>query len=1035
MLNRYWEDFSALHVGCEKPTAYFIPFADEKEAEEGLRDSSGRICSLTGEWNFRFFSDIRQMPEMLPETCRPEDLPDRLMVPQSWQTAGYDIPAYINVRYPFPYDPPYVPKANPAGLYARHFAVGKKENSRYYLAFDGVDSCFYVYLNGRFAAYSQVSHAPARVDVTELLQDGENVICVLVLKWCDGSYLESQDKFRLSGIFRDVYLIERPVKHVRDYTVTTKILPDADEAEIHCRFQSDEPLPLRVRLLAPAGEPVWEGEGRTDEPLCIPIAHPLLWNAEEPYLYRLLLIFPGEVIREAVGIRSVAVTNGVVTVNGRPVKLKGVNRHDSNPVHGQAVSLEDMRQDLQLMKQHNINAIRTSHYPNDPRFLELCDEYGFYVVDEADIETHGVCESRGVYDEALFHEITDGEEWAEPLLDRVRLLYERDKNRPCVLMWSLGNESGYGVNFEKAGRFIKQQEDGRLLFYENAWDHSTNQPEKGSTADTAIFDVFVRMYSELDWIRNDYFRRPDEKRPLILNEYCHAMGNGPGDLHDYWDVIYAYDRFGGAFVWEWCDHAVIRERGEDGTPHYVYGGGSGEPIHDGNFCIDGLVSPDRNPHTGLKELKSAVQPVRMQLRSAQPLVISVTNTYDFLNLNVLRMHWTLEADGGEIYRSPWQTLTVSPHETTDVELAVPGQPEGRVLVTVRFEKAEDQPMLPAGTEVAMAQFDLGEWGQPAEPVPAAKIPVRWSETPEEYLVQGEGFAYRMDKETGLWKSMETEGRENFVHPMTYNIWRAPLDNERGMREKWQKLGYERAYPRVYAIQATAQAAAVTITADVGLCSVSVRNPANMKLCWRITGDGVCRCRMEVNTPEGNLFLPRFGVRMFLRPDIEDIEYFAFGPEESYWDKHHYTTKSRYVSTVNEQPTPYLKPQENGSHYAAEWLRVGEAGQGWFIGSGEPFSFNVSPYTQEELESKAYWYELERSDSTVVCVDYRQSGVGSNSCGPMLLPEYQLDDRRFVFGFHLQPYHGEDVWRLYREGRTEEEQAASRSNSTGIHGKA
>lgn len=563
-------------IGVEAPRSYYIPFASEQafSFQNGIldREKSQRFISLDGEWNIAEYAQ----KELVHIDEKPTG---KIPVPSCVQIHGYDQLQYINCRYPFPFDPPTVPKDNPAYHYQRTFAIDDLRE-KYYLNFEGVDSCFYVYVNKQFVGYGQISHATNEFDITSFVQAGENVLDVVVVKWCVGSYLECQDKFRFTGIFRSVYLLKRPKLHITDFTISTDIR--GSDGVVTVKNGGEIPFTCSIEGGQVCVEP------RTSVEIVIKNAK--LWWAEEPNLYDVVLSACGEKILQRVGIRSVKIENGIFKINGKHVKLKGVNRHESHPKTGMTVTVADTVEDLKLMKWANVNAIRTSHYPDMPEFYELCNYYGFYVMDEADVETHGVCTAEGGYDKVIWQKYVESDIFSAGITDREINLYERDKNHTCVLIWSLGNESNYGKAFHAGADYIKRK-DSRPIHYEGIWesDHSDYYTNR--------LDVVSRMYPGLDFFEA-YLKDEKETRPFVLCEYSHAMGNSNGDLNDYWKIIDSNDRFMGGFIWEWCDHAVQTEQG------FLYGGDFGEREHDGNFCVDGLVTPDRKAKSNLLELKA-----------------------------------------------------------------------------------------------------------------------------------------------------------------------------------------------------------------------------------------------------------------------------------------------------------------------------------------------------------------------------------------------------------------------------------------------
>ena len=613
----YHQNPETLHVGTLPPRAYFIPYHDAESAMTGEREASKRMTLLNGSWDFAYFPSYAGMPETVRYT-------DTIPVPSVWQMHGYDRHQYTNIRYPFPFDPPFVPTENPVGAYRRTFALRKAERKRFELHFEGVDSCLYLYVNGTFAGFSQVSHSTSAFDITDLLLDGENTLEVRVLKWCFGSYLEDQDKFRMSGIFRDVYILERPEARVEDFRVRMTLMDNAAKIDITLET-SDKALDPLLMLYDPQGKLL--KAQKASESTEFTVEGPALWTAETPSLYTLLIQTDTEVIAQKAGVRDVRVENGVVLLNGKPFKFRGVNRHDSDPVTGYAISRQQLIRDLTVMKRHNVNAIRTSHYPNAPWMPELCDQFGFYMIAESDVECHGevtLYPEQPITRERLdqmFAIIPGDPMFREAILDRVQRNVKRDQNHACIIMWSLGNEAGYGPAFEEAGRWVKAYDPTRLCHYEGMFHAQEGR-------DISIPDVYSRMYPSTNEIE-DYFDNKRDSRPLVLCEYIHAMGNGPGDAQDYQKLIDRYPGFCGGFVWEFCDHAVQMGTTPDGKPKYGYGGDFGEFPHDGNFCVDGLVFPDRRPHTGLLEYKNVIRPLRASLTDAQSVTVRLSQPFGF----------------------------------------------------------------------------------------------------------------------------------------------------------------------------------------------------------------------------------------------------------------------------------------------------------------------------------------------------------------------------------------------------------------------
>lgn len=1010
----YYEDLHTLHVNTLPNRSYFIPYGTAKDAMQKPREESDRLTMLSGEWQFRYFESIYDVDTPYWESSDLLEEFAPIRVPSTWQTEGYDRHQYTNTRYPFPFDPPYVPADNPCGIYQKSFMLCKKQDRRYHLNFEGVDSCFYVWINGQFLGYSQVSHSTSEFDATSLLRTGKNNITVLVLKWCDGSYLEDQDKFRMSGIFRDVYLLERPKAYLRDFFVRQELSDNFQMAFVQVKLDREGLETVQYSLLDADGQELCNGIVSCDD-LDFTVECPHLWNAEDPYLYTLVLTAGEEVICQKIGFRRIEIKDAVVYYNGQKIKFRGINRHDSDPYTGYAISMEQMLRDLELMKQHNFNAIRTSHYPNDPRFVELCNRYGFYVIDESDIEIHGTCdlyrmkEYLGVdsstlpegYVETPFPAmICDNPEYTESIVDRVQRCVERDKNQPCVVIWSMGNEAGYGCTFEAALAWTKSFDPSRLTHYESAIHAPLYRKN-----DFSNLDLLSRMYApnvEVD----EYFEKGIDK-PFIQCEYSHAMGNGPGDAEAYFEQTQKYDGYCGGFIWEWCDHAPYQGTAPNGKPMFGYGGDFGEFPHDENFCMDGLVYPDRRPHQGLLELKNIQRPVRVVSYDLAAGELLIHNYLDFTDLaDAVTLGWTMTVDGAVVAKGSFEgeVLHLLPHEEKVLPLPLELPKDGICCLNVSSYQKVDAPFVPAGTELGKDQVVLqnGEHAKVAAckaRVTDGKVAV--TENTDRYLtISGSNFAYRYEKTTASLVSMVRDGKECLDRPTNLQIWRAPTDNDRNIRLVWQEAGYDRLLPRVYSTEIETKDDAVVLTSSLSLAAIYLQRVLTLTQTMTIYADGSIRVQIDGTKDPVLPFLPRFGMRFFLPRAMDTVEYFGCGPYDSYVDKHHAATLGTYTSTVMEQHEDYIKPQENGSHNECAYVSLCGNGQSLTVYGDEAFSFNVSPYTAEELTQKAHNYELEECGSTVLTVDWKQSGIGSNSCGQKLPEEWQLDPKEFSFAFTL-----------------------------------
>ncbi len=1009
-VEKYWENPHVLHVNCRKPHAYFIPYESEDKALKGIRGTSKFYKSLNGVWKFKYHDTVYQVEDGFYAEDYDFSAWDELMVPSNWQMHGYDKPHYTNKNYPYPCDPPFVPNDNPAGLFIREFNIDSFSGKNIHLVFEGVDSCFYLWVNGAYIGYSQVSHATSEFDITGHLKAGKNRMAVMVLKWCDGSYLEDQDMWRLSGIFREVYLLSRNKVHISDVFVKPELSRDLSEGSLKCEVEmaGSTSTTLKAVLEDPDHKVISEqsieisGKGTCE----FKVASPELWSAETPSLYKLFLYHQDEVILFKSGFRRIEIKDSVIYINGRDVKFKGVNRHDSHPELGHTIPLYHMKRDLILMKRHNVNAVRTSHYPNDPRFLDLCDEMGFYVIDEADLESHGTTTADDV------NMLPEDPEYKEAFVDRMQQMVERDKNHACIVIWSLGNESGFGDNHRRMGEWAKSRDNSRLIHYERVFHPDCAAVFQNGKADTSCLDVYSRMYPSIDWITNDFLKDKDENRPLILCEYCHAMGNGPGDLKDYWDLFYKHPRLAGGFVWEWTDHSV-KTRTPDGTEYYAYGGDFGDVPNDGNFCVDGLVYPDRTPHTGLMELKNVIAPVRTEAVDLQTGKIKVTNLYDFIGLNHLILHWKLEKDGETIGSGELDNPAVAPHESRIVALpySMPNKPDGRYFLKVSYTLAGDTEWAEKGYEMGFEQFELPVGKVEKVSVTKDGMPsIAVEKTEKEIIITGSDFKYVFNRYYGAFTQLEYNGVQMINAMPRFNVWRAPTDNDRKVRLIWESEGYDRMNTHTYSVSTVSEDDKhISISSEFSLGGYIKKPIIHATAVWTVYGSGDILLKTDARIKENLPFLPRFGLQLSMPKGNELVEYFGYGPQESYIDKRRAVWKSRFDSTVDGMHENYIMPQENGSHYATEWAAVTNLlGMGLLFIGRDDFSFNASHYTPEDLTKAQHIYELKRRDETVVNIDYMQSGIGSNSCGPELLPQYRLSRDSIHFELRIKPIFKEDV---------------------------
>lgn len=998
----YHQSTETLHVGCEKPRAYFVPFPCGCASKHAERGESTFFKSLCGEWSFKFFKSVNDVCDLSTEGS------DKLTVPMSWQMAlgrGYDVPNYTNVNYPIPYDPPFVPDENPCGLYSRKFTVpAAMAGKKIYLNFEGVDSAFYVWVNDEFAAYSQVSHMTSEIDITSLVHAGENEIKVLVLKWSDGTYLEDQDMWRMSGIFREVYLLFRDETHIRDIFVHCDLDDSFTDADFTVDVDVTGKATVEWTLDCPCGETISSGKCEVDESgkIVVPtVKNAKLWSDEEPNLYTLTLHCGNEYITLPIGARRVEIKDGCVVINGKKVKAKGVNRHDSHHLLGHATPVEHMVRDIMIMKAHNVNMVRTSHYPNDPRFTALCDKYGIYVCDETDLETHGA---------RPWYALSRSPEWEGEYVDRVQRMVERDKNHPCVIFWSLGNESGWGQNHVAMHTWIKSRDTSRIVHYEGAnYDYNDGKYLRDVT------DIESRMYPNPTWCDN-YCKNPERDEPLFLCEYSHAMGNGPGDLRDYWEVIEANDNFFGGCVWEFIDHSVaIGDK--YGDPSFTYGGDFGDHPNDGNFCVDGLVYPDRRVHTGLEELKQAIMPVAV--REVKPGTVAIKSRRYFKSLSDISMAWTVKVDGKAVKSGVHPNLDIAP-EAEEVFEIVPENElpaHGTVTLDLSFRQNKPTEWADVGYEVGFAQF-IYERAEKIKAAPAL-YPVELCENREEYTVTVGETVYKISKFSGMITDICDNGEHLITKPVVPQIWRAPTDNDRNVQWDWRNSSIHNAKVKCYSTEVVkADESEAVILSKISLAAAPNEVVLRADITYTVKyGMGIkIACDVKWNIQKKHY--PRFGMRLTMPEGAEQMRYFGYGPNESYVDKRLASKLGEYKSTVTENYEPYVFPQENSSHWGCRWADVHTvAGHGFLFTSCEPFSFNASHFSPEQLTETRHHYELKREPETTVMLDMRMDGIGSNSCGPELAEKYRFNETEFSSSVTIKPVFAAEV-NPYREAATE-----------------
>lgn len=984
---REWQDPRYLQKGREDARAYFIAYDTMQQALEGDRHQSGRYQLLNGEWDFKYYPAYYEMDEEI-------DFTDKIPVPSNWQMHGYDRPAYVNVNYPHPVDLPWVPDENPCGVYRRFFEIEDLEKE-IYLIFDGVNSCFYVSINGEEIGYSQGSHCMSEFCITPYLKKGKNEILVKVLKWCDGSYIEDQDFFRLSGIFRDVYLLHRTKQHVRDVmlhvdetslTAQVQMCAGAKESEL-CAYLYD-------------GTNLLEKAALVDGTVHFEPKQVKLWNAEQPYLYTLVLAGCEEFIPFRVGFRSVRTSKkGELLINGVSVKLKGVNHHDTNPTKGHVMDEEDIKTDLYRMKQLNINCIRTSHYPPSPQFLEMCDVLGFYVVDEADVECHGMTTRNCTWAYECFHEEWPGQnpDWEEAMLERAVRMVERDKNFSSIIIWSMGNESGYGKHFETMCRWTKNKDVSRLVHYELA-SHAGN-PD--------CIDVESGMYWHLSDLEKE--GQKESERPFFLCEYSHAMGNGPGDLHDYMEVYKKYPRLIGGCIWEWADHVVVSKEG-----HYLYGGDSQEVLHDHNFCVDGLVFADRTLKAGSLEAKAVYQSLEAELLAwdQDKVQIRVTNGFDFVSLASYHLDWEVELDGSVIANGMIKSeLAAKDSAVFDLPVSLPQICHLGCHVNLSLKKDCVDLWEGAGYEVAALQLTVDLVKQVGQTCEEQRTWHVLEEKNEIRVVDEQNNGYIFHKVRGCLCGVLKEGFNLLEEPVQISVWRAPTDNDRHIKNQWGLFdgnnagwNWNHLMDKCYEMHWEETEMGIEVRSKGALAGIARWPAAWYTVIYQVDRSGTLhvRTKADINPHPSVPWLPRFGFEFKVPYAMESMEYYGMGPYENYRDLCHHTRIGRFQSLASREYVPYVKPQEHGNHGKVNYLIVKDekSAQGICFWTDKEMECQVLHHTKEELSTKKHAFELEEK-GTNIRIDYKMSGIGSGSCGPQLMEAYQLKEKEIIFNFNMK----------------------------------
>lgn len=1020
MVLRDLTNLEVIERNREQSRSHFIPFSTKNQALSFDRGNSDRFQLLNGAWKFSYSETAYEAaPDFYKVDADVTDWAD-IIVPGHWQLQGYERPHYTNVDYPIPVDPPNVPTENPTGSYRRDFYVSEEMlEEQVYIKFEGVDNSFHLWINGEEVGFSQGSRIPAEFNITNYLHPGKNVVAVRVYKWSDSTYVEDQDMWWLSGIFRDVYLLTRPNIHIRDFFIRTyldetytdgSLNIDVDLANI--KEDSLSELTVAYELFDANGKKIEDGSGEkavsdsASLAVELPIKEPHKWSAEDPYLYDLLISLKNEsgllveVVSQKVGFRLIEQKNGLVYINGVAVKFKGVNRHDAHPDLGRAVQLEHMREDIILMKQGNVNAVRSAHYPNDPRFYDLCDEYGLYVIDEADIETHGF-EYVG-----NLHQLSDDPAWEHVYVDRMERMLERDKNHPSIIMWSLGNESGYGCNHDAMYDFGHERDPDRLVHYEG--EVRVLQVLDDSKVPPRASDIYTSMYTPIARLEElgsrDYYTMPH-----IICEYGHAMGNGPGALKEYWDLFYKYDRLQGGFIWEWVDHG-LRQFTEDGEEYFAYGGDFGDQPNDYNFVIDGLIMPDRTPSPGYYELKKVMEPVLVEEIDLSAGKLKFTNRYDFSSLDHFNATWNIEVDGKIIQQG---NLSLEGLEArTSREVTIPFEMPDHLVVgsdyhlNISFKLAEDTPFAKEGYELSWAQFELPEKSTEVYPV-ATGIPLNVVAEDHNLAITGENFEISFNTVTGVMSSWEFEDLSLIKDGPKLEFWRAMTNNDHISEVIWKKHGVHWLQQRTDEVkwEQSEDSHTVTITVKQRIAPPILSWGIYVDITYTVYSTGDINVHTK-GTPSGDYpeTLPRIGFAFTVPKEYENIKWYGMGPRETYQDTIEAGRVDLYETTIDEFGTPYIYPQESGNRSNVKWAAFTNLnGIGFLVSEANKFQFSAHRNSIEEIDLAQHTYDLKETDRNYIHIDYGQNGIGSRSCGPDVLPQHQLNTEDFTFNFRLTPF--------------------------------
>lgn len=1007
-----WENHQIDGINRMPARAHFLTFPSKEKVLLNNNRYTHAFKNLNGVWKFMFLD----APEYSPEGFFNSDFDvtkmDDITVPGNWQLQGYGKMHYSDLWYNFPINPPYVPTENPTGIYKRTFFVEESyRDKKIIIRFCGVDSAYHLWINGKEVGYSKVARNESEFDITDLIRVGEeNDVTVRVYQWSDGTYLEDQDMWWESGIFRDVELIGVPKDGINDY----KVIADLDDEykngifKVEAFLRTTKEVNVTFELVDAGENTVFtktvvakEGKACIDEVIA-DVNH---WTAETPYLYKLFMTVEDdgqivEVIPQNVGFRNIRLNGETFLVNGVAIKFKGVNRHDYSPQNGRVVSREEIEKDIILMKEFNINAIRTSHYPNSYYLYDLCDEYGMYLIAETDLECHGF-ELTGDY-----KWITDDPSWELAYVSRMTRMIERDKNHPAIIFWSLGNESAFGCNFRKMTDVAHEMDPTRLVHYEGDFDVESA-------------DVYSTMYTWIENPKKPYLMKDiieKSKKPHIHCEYCHAMGNGPGNLKDYQDLVYAHDKLQGGFVWEWFDHG-IESFTESGEKYYRYGGDFGDDPSNKDFCIDGLIMPDRTPSPGLYEYKKVIEPITTTAVDIQKGIINLLSRYDFANLDRFNLVYKVMEDDVILQTGFMAVPSIEARANKDITLpydlsAIKAKPGAHYYVNISYQLREDTSYASSGHELATAQFELPLYKEGIVVRPEGILNVEKEHTT--LHVKGANFSLDFNLVNGNLMNIVRDGMQVLSKGPRLTLWRAPISNDMEIIDKLKKVYFlHLEHEVVMNIDYHMEGNILKVEVDTINSTTNSAWHFKTKYVYTVCPSGDILIDVE-GTPSGRVdlapdMLPRIGVSMHLDKSMEHVRYFGMGPGENYADSKEAAQMGLYANTVDGLFTNYVIPQENGNHMGCKWVSMtNDRGMGLLASTEGDFNFSASWYEDKDLDDAKHTCDLVKRDYIVFNVDYKQNALGTNSCGQWQLDKYRAKFEDFKLSFRLTPFNNKEV---------------------------